>query len=95
MHMNVTHFEFTRDLLLVMAYHCFSNKYFEFLQPQPDPEKDKTSSIDFISIFSTLKKEDFINKLYMKNNQNPLSFNPMDLRYWKEYFGRFDPIISK
>lgn len=31
----------------------------------------------------------------MKNNGSPLSFNAMDLEYWREYFGRYDPILSK
>lgn len=29
----------------------------------------------------------------MKFNKDPLYFNPCELSYWKEYFGRYDESI--
>lgn len=73
MKQNNTHFEFIPDLLVHIAYHSFTNKFFEFVQPSghnsvSDSGVETKSEEQFISIFSTINIANFRNKLYLKEN---------------------------
>ncbi len=73
--MNRTEFEFTEEMLVYMAYHAFSCKYYELTHLNPleylvgtsTPKGVSTTPAeapDLVSLFNFLEKEKYLSKMY-------------------------------
>ena len=89
---NYCKFEFNVNLLKFLAEEVINGKYGTFLYNSEKEREEKKASQKTVSIWSEVLRNEsyFINPLYNKNDKKKIEFNEKRIKFWEEYFYRFE-----
>jgi hypothetical protein len=90
-------FEFNMELLLFIAFHHNSCLYGNFMYNCEYERLEKKASLKTCSIWTDVFNNE---KSFLNNNYNPQEFiipdcSPYKIRFWEEFFFRWNPSIEK
>lgn len=69
-----------------LAHAAYLNRFREFLQP---------GSFNFESVWETVDKQRSLNKTYSKHGPQKLVFQSSYIKFWTDYFCRFQPTVKE
>lgn len=82
-HQNPTSFEFKSSYLAFIGTELHTNRFWEFVQ------SNSQDASQLPSVFASDFRRPHVNKIFEKDDQGLLQYNPIHLTYWHDYFSRF------
>ena len=92
MSQNYSKFEFNLNLLTFIASEVYTGKYGTFLFNNEKEREQNNAKTKTISIWSEvmLQKKYYLNPIYDPNNNEPITINYKKIKFWDEYFYRYE-----